>query len=39
MLVQAAIDAVSQWIYKPTLLNDQPVEVLTDIMVNFVLSQ
>jgi protein TonB len=39
MLVQAAIDAVSQWVYQPTLLSGQPVEVLTDIMVNFVLSQ
>ena len=39
MLVPAALAAVSQWIYKPTLLNGQPVEVLTDIVVNFTLSQ
>ena len=39
MLVQSALDAVGQWVYKPTLLNAQPVEVLTEIMVNFVLSQ
>jgi len=39
MLVPSALDAVGQWVYKPTLLNAQPVEVLTEIMVNFVLSQ
>jgi protein TonB len=39
MLVQAALDAVRQWVYKPTLLNGVPVEVLTDIMVNFTLNQ
>jgi len=38
-LVQAAKDAVQQWVYKPTLLNGQPVEVLTVIDVNFTLSQ
>jgi protein TonB len=30
---------VQQWKYKPTLLNGQPVEVITDIIVNFTLSQ
>ena len=39
MLVPAAIEAVSKWVYQPTLLNRQPVEVLTDIMVNFILNQ
>jgi protein TonB len=39
MLVPAAIEAVSKWVYQPTLLNRQPVEVLTDITVNFVLNQ
>ncbi len=34
-LVQAAIDAVKQWRYQPTLLNGQPVEVITTITVNF----
>jgi len=38
MLVQAALDAVRQWNYKPTLLNGEPVEVLTEIMVNFTLN-
>jgi periplasmic protein TonB len=36
--VQAAQDAVKQWIYQPTLLNQEPVEVLTEIDVNFTLS-
>lgn len=34
-LVRAAIDAVKQWRYKPTLLNDQPVEVDTEVNVVF----
>jgi TonB family protein len=39
VLADAAKDAVSQWVYKPTLLNGQPVEVLTQVDVNFTLSQ
>jgi tetratricopeptide (TPR) repeat protein len=39
LLVQPARDAVEQWIYKPTLLNGEPVEVATTIDVNFSLSQ
>lgn len=35
LLAQAAIDAVRQWIYQPTLLNGQPVEVETEINVTF----
>jgi TonB family protein len=38
-LTQSSIDAVRQWIYKPTLLNNEPVEVLTTIDVNYTLSQ
>jgi len=38
LLVQAALDAVKQWRYKPTLLNGEPVEVQTTIDVNFTLS-
>ena len=38
LLVQAALDAVKDWVYKPTLLNGQPVEVQTTIDVNFSLS-
>jgi protein TonB len=39
MLVDAAVDAVSKWAYKPTLLNGTPVEVLTQVDVNFTLSR
>ncbi len=39
MLVQAASDAVKQWIYRPTTLNGQAVEVLTQIEVNFSLIE
>ena len=35
LLNQAAIDAVKQWKYRPYLLNGQPVEVDTQITVNF----
>ena len=35
LLIPAAIDAVKQWKYRPTLLNGQPVEVSTDITVKF----
>jgi protein TonB len=38
LLVQAALDAVQQWKYQPTLLNGTPVEVVTEIEVNFTLS-
>jgi protein TonB len=38
LLVSAAREAVLQWRYRPTLLNGQPVEVITDIVVNFTLS-
>jgi len=38
MLAPAAIDAVKQWRYKPYLLNGEPVEVDTEVMVNFTLS-
>ncbi len=34
-LVQAAQDAVRSWRYEPTLLNGEPVEVITTITVNF----
>jgi protein TonB len=38
LLVAAAIAAVRQWRYEPTLLSGQPVEVATDIEVNFALN-
>jgi protein TonB len=38
-LVKAALDAVRQWRYRPTLLNGEPVEVETSITVVFVLRE
>jgi TonB family protein len=34
-LIKAAIDAVQQWQYEPTLLNGQPVEIVTTVTVDF----
>lgn len=39
LLVKAALEAVERWRYRPTLLNGQPVEVETEIDVNFALEQ
>lgn len=39
LLVPSATEAVRQWRYQPTLLNGEPVEVVTQIDVNFTLSQ
>ena len=39
LLVPAALEAVKQWVYQPTLLNGEPVGVETEIDVNFTLSQ
>ncbi len=39
LLISAAIEAVQQWRYQPTLLNGEPVEVITEIDINFTLSQ
>jgi protein TonB len=39
LLVKAALEAVRQWRYQPTLLNGEPVEVLTEITVNFKLAE
>ena len=38
LLIPAALDAVKQWVYQPTLLNGQPVEIQTEIDVNFTLA-
>jgi periplasmic protein TonB len=38
MLASAAIEAVSQWRYRPYILNNEPVEVETQITVNFILG-
>jgi TonB family protein len=37
ILIQAATEAVKQWVYRPTLLNGEPTEVITQIDVNFTL--
>jgi periplasmic protein TonB len=39
LLIRAAIDAVSQWQYRPTLLSGDPVEVLTTVTVTFRFGQ
>jgi protein TonB len=39
LLVGAALDAVRQWIFEPTLLNGQAVEVAAPITVNFILKR
>lgn len=38
LLVNAAQEAILQWRYKPTMLNGEPVDVVTTITVNFKLS-
>jgi TonB family protein len=39
LLVPAALEAVKQWVYKPVLVNGEAVEVITQIDVNFTLSE
>ena len=38
LLVPAALEAVRQWTYEPTLLNGKPMEVITQIDVDFTLD-
>ena len=38
LLAKAAMDAVVTWRYQPTLLNGEPVEVDTEVVVNFTLA-
>lgn len=38
-LTRSAVDAVRQWTYRPTLLNGQPIEVLTRVDVNYTLTK
>jgi periplasmic protein TonB len=38
ILAQAAMKAVKEWRYRPTLLSGEPVEVETEITVNFILQ-
>jgi protein TonB len=38
-LVLSAVTAVQQWVYRPTLLNGEPVTVITTIDVNYTLAE
>lgn len=38
LLTPAAVEAVKQWVYRPTLLNGEPVEVVAPISVHFRLN-
>jgi protein TonB len=38
MLDQAAVDAVKQWVFTPTLLNGAPAPVIMTVTVNFTLQ-
>jgi len=38
VLAQAALDAVKQWKYRPTILNGDPTDVLTTVTVTFILQ-
>jgi len=38
LLVKSALEAVQRWRYQPTLLNGEPVEIVTEIDVNFTLA-
>jgi protein TonB len=37
LLNEAAVQAVRQWVYTPTLLNKEPVPVTATVIVNFTL--
>jgi len=39
LLSRAAMEAVSRWVYEPTLLNGEPVEVIAPIEVSFTLAR
>ncbi|HEY6392111.1 MAG TPA: TonB family protein [Bryobacteraceae bacterium] len=39
LLLESARQAVKQWVYRPTLLNGEPVEVVTTIDVDFALNR
>jgi protein TonB len=39
LLAKAALEAVQRWRYQPTLLNGEPVEILTEISVSFTLTE
>ena len=37
-LDQAAVDAVRQWVFEPTVLNGEPVEIEMTVTINFTLQ-
>jgi TonB family protein len=39
LLVEAALDALKQWVYMPTILNGEPVEVISPVNIQFTLTQ
>jgi len=39
VFVESAMEAVRQWVYEPTLLNGKPIEVITDIDINYTLAK
>ena len=39
LLIPAALAAVEQWVFRPTSLNGDPVEVATEIEVHFTLQK
>jgi protein TonB len=39
LLVNSAMEAVKQWVYRPTLLNGNPTTVITTIDVNYTLAK
>jgi TonB family protein len=38
-LMQSAVDAVRQWEFRPVLLNGEPVEVVSDVLMNYTLRR
>jgi TonB family protein len=38
-LIDSAVEAVKQWEFRPTLLNGNPVEVMSDVHVNYTLAK
>lgn len=38
-LTQSALEAVRQWRYRPTLLNGQPEAIVTEVLINYTLSE
>ncbi|HXW15761.1 MAG TPA: energy transducer TonB [Terriglobia bacterium] len=39
LLIESALEAVSRWRYQPTYLNGKPVEVMTEVEINFKLTE